>query len=159
MSNASRTSVEEFWELRALKMSSGIDDLGGMQWEMLGFLAIGWVLVYLIIWRGLHNSGKVTPFKSHINAIYIKHEQYILQIVWVMAVFPYIVLLILLIRAVTLDGAGDGLLVFFKPDWERLKDPQPWLDAGSQVFYSFGLAIGTLFALGSFNTFNNNCYK
>ena len=44
---------------RVLQISDGIDDLGGMQWELLGCLALGWGLVYLIIWRGLHASGKV----------------------------------------------------------------------------------------------------
>jgi SNF family Na+-dependent transporter len=77
----------------------------------------------------------------------------------VTALFPYFVLTILLVRAVTLPGAADGLLFYVTPDFERLKDPAPWLDAGSQVFFSFGLAVGTLFALGSYNKFNNNCFK
>lgn len=42
-----------------LQVTDGIDDLGGMQWELLGCLVLGWGLVYLIIWRGLHASGKV----------------------------------------------------------------------------------------------------
>jgi Sodium:neurotransmitter symporter family. len=42
-----------------LQVSEGIDDLGGMQWELLGCLVLGWILVYIIIWRGLHASGKV----------------------------------------------------------------------------------------------------
>lgn len=33
--------------------------LGGMQWELVGTLFLAWVLVYLIIWKGLHSSGKV----------------------------------------------------------------------------------------------------
>jgi hypothetical protein len=44
---------------RVLRITDGIDDLGGMQWELLGCLVLGWGLVYLIIWRGLHASGKV----------------------------------------------------------------------------------------------------
>lgn len=30
-----------------------------MQWELVFCLALGWVLVYFIIYRGLHQSGKV----------------------------------------------------------------------------------------------------
>ena len=35
---------------------------------------------------------------------------------------PFIVLLILLIRGVTLDGAGVGLEYFLVPDFEKLSD-------------------------------------
>lgn len=40
-------------------LSSGITDIGGMQWELFGLLILAWVLVYLIIAKGLHQSGKV----------------------------------------------------------------------------------------------------
>jgi hypothetical protein len=48
-----------FCRKRVLQLSEGIDDLVGVQWELLGCLVLGWGLVYLIIWRGLHASGKV----------------------------------------------------------------------------------------------------
>ena len=37
-----------------------MENLGGMQWELFGTLILGWIVVYLIIWKGLHSSGKVT---------------------------------------------------------------------------------------------------
>lgn len=37
--------------------------------------------------------------------------------------------------------------------------PQVWMDAGAQVLFSFGICQGTLTALGSYNQFNNNCYR
>lgn len=33
------------------------------------------------------------------------------------------------------------------------------MDAGAQVLFSFGICQGTLTALGSYNQFNNNCYR
>ena len=38
------------------------------------------------------------------------------QVVYITAIFPYIVLVILFFRAVTLDGAGDGIKFLFVPD-------------------------------------------
>ena len=34
--------------------------LGGVQWELVGCLGLAWVMVYLIVWKGLHQSGKVS---------------------------------------------------------------------------------------------------
>ena len=42
--------------------------------------------------------------------------------VYVTATFPYVVLLILLIRNCVLDGAIDGIKFYVIPDFERLKD-------------------------------------
>lgn len=33
------------------------------------------------------------------------------------------------------------------------------MDAGSQIFYSYGVCTGALTSLGSYNKYNNNCYR
>ena len=45
---------------RVLGITESISDLGGMQWELLATLVMAWLVVYLIIMKGLHASGKVT---------------------------------------------------------------------------------------------------
>jgi hypothetical protein len=43
-----------------LKQNAGIEfGLGGIQWELAGCLLLSWLLVYVIICKGLHSSGKV----------------------------------------------------------------------------------------------------
>ena len=42
-----------------LGISPGIDTVGDIRWELLGYLVVAWVGAYLVVWKGLHNSSKV----------------------------------------------------------------------------------------------------
>ncbi|XP_061683674.1 sodium- and chloride-dependent GABA transporter 3-like [Syngnathoides biaculeatus] len=128
----------EFWERRVLKISGGIEEIGSIRWELLLCLLAMWVVCYFSIWKGVKSSGKVVYFT---------------------ATFPYVMLLILLIRGVTLPGAGQGVEFYLLPEVSRLKDPQVWMEACSQIFFSYSLGAGTLTVLGSYNNQRNNCYK
>ena len=45
-----------------------------------------------------------------------------LQVVYFTATFPYVVLLILLIRGALLEGAGEGIKFYIVPDWSKLSE-------------------------------------
>lgn len=47
-----------------------------------------------------------------------------LQVVYFTATFPYLMLIVLLIRGVTLPGADLGIKFYLYPDLSRLADPQ-----------------------------------
>lgn len=47
-----------------------------------------------------------------------------LQIVYFTALFPYVVLILLLVHGVTLPGALGGIIYYLKPDWSKLVEAQ-----------------------------------
>uniref|UniRef100_A0A674AIZ7 Transporter n=1 Tax=Salmo trutta TaxID=8032 RepID=A0A674AIZ7_SALTR len=130
--------VMEFWERRVLNISGGIEEMGSIRWELALCLLLTWVICYFCVWKGIKSTGKAAYFT---------------------ATFPYAMLLILLIRGVTLPGAIDGIMFYIYPDISRLTDPQVWMDAGTQIFFSYAISLGFLTSLGSYNGYNNDCYK
>ncbi|CAL8318415.1 unnamed protein product [Lota lota] len=132
-----KTPEEEYWLYRV----NGISDepgLGALNWELAGCLFFAWVLCYLCVFKGIRSTGKVVYFT---------------------ATFPYLMLVILFIRGVTLPGAMMGIKYYLTPDFSKIADATVWRDAGTQVFFSYAVCQGVLTALGSYNKYNNNVYR
>uniref|UniRef100_H2UNR0 Transporter n=1 Tax=Takifugu rubripes TaxID=31033 RepID=H2UNR0_TAKRU len=134
----STSSVQEFWQRRVLNVSSGIEEIGHVQWELSLYLLLAWVICYFCIWKGVRSTGKA---------------------VYVTATFPFIMLAVLLVRGLTLPGALFGIKHYLYPNITRLADPQVWTDAGTQIFFSYAICLGCLTTLGSYNDYRNNCYR
>ena len=148
----------DIYRNRVLGLSEGIDHPEGLQWELVGCLVLSWTLVYFCVWKGVKSSGKVVYFT---------------------ALFPYIMITALLIRGLTLPGAINGLKFYVTPDFSKLLQSQVfkkhsyifitqfltliliqiWMDAGSQVFFSYAICFGCQIALGSYNKYNKNFMK
>ena len=75
------------------------------------------------------------------------------------ALFPYAVLIILLVRGCTLPGAYEGIQFYMVPDWSKLSDVKIWEAAAVQIFYSLSIASGGLITLASYNKFHNNVVR
>uniref|UniRef100_A0A8C3HK31 Transporter n=1 Tax=Chrysemys picta bellii TaxID=8478 RepID=A0A8C3HK31_CHRPI len=129
---------EEYFKYFVLKISAGIEYPGEIRWPLALALFLAWAIVYASLAKGIKTSGKVVYFT---------------------ATFPYVVLIILLIRGVTLPGAGAGIWYFITPKWEKLIDAMVWKDAATQIFFSLSAAWGGLITLSSYNKFHNNCYR
>lgn len=135
-----KTNFIPFYRRQVLEQhrSDGLNALGPVK-PALALCVFGvFVLVYFSLWKGVRSAGKV---------------------VWVTALAPYVVLLILLVRGITLPGADEGIRYYLTPEWHKLKNSKVWIDAASQIFFSLGPGFGTLLALSSYNKFNNNCYR
>ena len=118
--------------------SDGIHDLGVIKWEMAGCLLIVYLICYFSLWKGISTSGKV---------------------VWFTALFPYVVLLALLVRGITLPGSAKGIEYYLRPDFDVIYKAEVWVDAATQVFFSLGPGFGVLLAYASYNKYHNNVYK
>jgi len=85
-----------------VKKSSTIDDgIGLPDVKLMLCLLLAWFIVGAILVGGVASAGKVAYFT---------------------ALFPYVVLVTLLIRGATLNGAVEGILFFVRPNWSKLLD-------------------------------------
>uniref|UniRef100_A0A8C9RAK9 Transporter n=1 Tax=Scleropages formosus TaxID=113540 RepID=A0A8C9RAK9_SCLFO len=130
---------EEFWDNRVLgRTLSLLEPLGNVRWDLALCLLLAWVACYFCIWKGIKTTGKVVYFT---------------------ATFPYLMLVILFGRGVSLPGAWEGIKYYLFPDISKLSSPDVWRDAGTQVFFSYAVCQGVLTALGSYSRYNNDCFK
>ncbi|CAH8451431.1 unnamed protein product [Dicrocoelium dendriticum] len=129
---------EDYFYNEVLKVSNGINDFGVPSWKLVLCLLFSWVVCALAVIKGVQSLGKISYFT---------------------ALFPYVLLTILLIRSLLLPGATSGIVYYLKPEFSRLLDPRVWVEAATQIFFSLGVCNGGLIAMSSFNKFKNNCCR
>ncbi|XP_052011247.1 sodium-dependent proline transporter [Apodemus sylvaticus] len=131
---------EEYWSRYVLHIqgSQGIGRPGEIRWNLCLCLLLAWVIVFLCILKGVKSSGKVVYFT---------------------ATFPYLILVMLLIRGVTLPGAWKGIQFYLTPQFHHLLSSKVWIEAALQIFYSLGVGFGGLLTFASYNTFHQNIYR
>lgn len=61
-----------------------------------------------------------------------------------------IIFIIIVIRAVTLPGALDGLDAFFKPNFSEILSPKVWVAAYGQIFFSLSIAFAIMITYSSY---------
>ena len=139
------TPSKKFFKRKMLGQSSiGVKDTwesyGSCQWEVLGCLALCWVIIAVSLVRGMQSYGKLTYF---------------------ITLFPYVILTTFLIMGISKEGFKDGITGFYmKADWDKLfSDFDVWIAACTQIFYSLGVGVGSQLLLCSYNKFNNNCHR
>ncbi|KOX81270.1 Sodium-dependent nutrient amino acid transporter 1 [Melipona quadrifasciata] len=131
------------WRRRSRKVvlqeKDSIDDgIGLPDWKLTLCLLVSWSSVVLITFQGVKSSGKFSYF---------------------LAIFPYIVLVTLLVRAMTLEGAATGILFFITPEWSKLLEPTVWYAAVTQCFFSLSVCFGSIITYSSHNDFRHNIYR
>ncbi|KAF2369074.1 Sodium:neurotransmitter symporter [Trinorchestia longiramus] len=135
-----KSSSEEFFVNEVLKTDfSGLDNgISAPEWRLSLCLLFSWLLLFLVLVKGVASSGKVAYFT---------------------ALFPYLVLFIMLARGATLPGAVDGILFFLRPQWWKLLEVKVWYAALSQSFFSLSVGFGSIIMFSSYNGFRHNVYR
>ncbi len=94
-------------------------------WQFI-FMAMTVGIVYVGVKKGIEASNKI--------------------------LMPLLGILLVAIAAygLTLGGAKEGLSFLFSPDWSKLSDPQLYIAALGQAFFSLSLGMGALITYGSY---------
>ncbi|KAK7925683.1 hypothetical protein WMY93_007993 [Mugilogobius chulae] len=137
-SSHSSTASQEFFQFKMLQQTESVEEAGKLRWELFLILILAWILIYFCIFKGVKSTGKVVYFT---------------------ALFPYVILIALLINNVQLPGALNGITFFIVPEWNKLLSVEVWVNAAAQIFNSIGIGFGSLLAMSSYNSFNNNVLK
>lgn len=120
---------ENYFFDEILNQSENIEHLGGMNWPIFFSVSICMIFVFFALVKGIEGSSKVAI---------------------VTVILPYIMLIILSIRGITLPGAFIGIRYYITPDWSKLFNSSIWIDAAVQVMFSLSPAWGVLITFGSY---------
>ncbi|CAN2044133.1 Transporter [Candidatus Magnetomoraceae bacterium gMMP-13] len=118
-----------FFFKETLGLTSSPFKLGGIKFSLLIGLVLTWLSIVACIWKGPETVGKV---------------------VYATVLIPWIILIVLVIRGITLEGANIGLAYYLKPVFSKLLDGEVWLAAYTQVFFSMSIGLSVMFTYGSY---------
>uniref|UniRef100_A0A914DR86 Transporter n=2 Tax=Acrobeloides nanus TaxID=290746 RepID=A0A914DR86_9BILA len=131
--------TEEFFENYVLEKTPTMDELGGINWKVLIALALAWLITALVLVKGVEMIGKAA---------------------FITATVPYVIIVILFVRCVTLPGAKIGLDYYLlNPDFSAIFKASAWKAAATQNCYSLAVGFGGLLSLSSFNPRSHNCFR
>jgi len=114
---------------QTLGLTKGAWEIGGLKWPLFVGLAGTWFCMWMIIRGGLGRIGRVLLLTVPL---------------------PVILIVIIVIRGITLEGATVGLNYYLAPDFSMLRQAAVWRNAYSQIFFSLSLGFGTLLVYASF---------
>ncbi|KAL1497741.1 hypothetical protein ABEB36_008647 [Hypothenemus hampei] len=133
------SSAELYFRIDVLKEYADLSEgIGTPDWQLTLCLLASWIVTFAVCAKGIQSSGKASYF---------------------LAIFPYVILFSLLIRAVTLEGSGRGILYFINPQWEQLLNAKVWYNAVTQCFFSLNIGFGSVSMYASYNGFRHNVYR
>jgi neurotransmitter:Na+ symporter, NSS family len=124
------TDPDYFFFNTFLQKSSGPEHIGDVRTPILLSLFFVWLFSWLIVFFGVQKGVE------RANKIFMP--------------LLFVLVIILVIWSINLKGAMEGIKVYLKPDFSLLTDPQIWIDAFSQIFFTLSLAFGIMITYASY---------
>lgn len=113
-----------------LGLTEGPFQLGGIRWSIFATVVLAWIVSFIALFAGVKRGIE------RANKIF-------------MPVLIFL-LLVILVRGVTLPGAGAGLDMLFKPDFSRILDGSVWVAAYGQIFFTLSIAFAIMITYSSY---------
>jgi NSS family neurotransmitter:Na+ symporter len=113
-----------------LNISAGPGEIGSIQTPILAGLVVVWFLNWLIVFSGVDKGIE-------------RANKVLMPLLFSMT-------LVLVIWAMTLPGAKQGIIQYLNPDFSALLKPEVWVDAFSQIFFTLSLGFGIMIAYASY---------
>ncbi len=100
--------------------------VGSLPWMVLICFVVNFVIIYRGVTRGIESFCKVA--------------------------MPLLIFCacIILVRVLTLPNISTGLGFMWNPKWEALLDPQVWLAAAGQIFFTLSVGFGLILCYSSY---------
>ncbi len=129
-----------FFFSKFLHLSSSPMVWGNIVWPILLSTLVIWFITWLILFSGVKRGIEFA------NKIFMP--------------VLFVLLLIMLGRAVTLKGASEGLQWLFRPDFSAILNYKVWTAAYGQIFFSLSICFGIMITYASYlpekSDINNN---
>jgi NSS family neurotransmitter:Na+ symporter len=133
-----RQDTQKYFFENVLHLTPSVNQLGTVNPQIVIALLFVWAIVFLSVYRGV---------KSIAGAMKI------------MIPVPFLLIVVLMIRGLTLPGALQGVLFYLKPDFIALFDVELWTAAIAQAFFSLSLGFGVMVAYASFEAKKDDITK
>jgi len=131
------TSSRQFYNKEVLNkaeydVATGVytPDENALQGSMVLMLFVVWFATFASLFFGLHVAGKLAI---------------------VMVIFPFLILIILIIQSAMLEGAGKGIAYYLAPRLDQFANLNMYGAALGQVLFSLGPGMGSGISLSSLN--------
>ena len=122
--------TKTFFFSHFLHLSDSALHLGGIVWPIFISAAVAWLITWLVLFSGVKKGIELA------NKIFMP--------------MLFIIILIILARAITLDGAIKGLNYLFKPDFSKILDPKVWVAAYGQIFFTLSICFAIMITYSSY---------
>jgi len=119
-----------FFFNKFLMLSDGPFKMGDLRTPIVFSLLLVWFFNWIIVFRGVQKGLEKA------NKIFMP--------------LLFTLIAVIVLWGLQLPGAKQGIAVYLKPDFTKLKDIKVWMDAFSQIFFTLSLGFGIMIAYASY---------